>query len=276
MRGNTRRPGMRVRSVVSLLATLAVAAMLLSVMAAPASAREGRKDGRYELVVGFGDEPAYAGYRNSFQLLLREADGTPVTDLDVSKLVVHGFYGSKVDPKLPNVILPLEPYFGDSFGVLGDYRSFFVPSAPGSYSFQVHGAINGQRVNQIFNAGPKTFGDVLDPAKAAFPELKDLSTTQLAQRLDREVPRLNASMSSIVALSRASEQRADDKVAQARLLAFFGILFGLIGIVVAGAAIASARSARRRVQALMVRPPSRGPSPRADLDRTQELAKLRF
>lgn len=257
----------------SLVATVGVAAVLLSVMAAPASAHEGRKVGRYQLVVGFGDEPAYAGTRNSVQLIVSDASGRPVTDLDVGKVAVHAFYGTKADPSLPKIVLPMEPHFGDGWGTPGDYQSFFVPSAPGRYSFHVHGAINGQKVNQVFTSGPRTFGDVLDPAKTTFPALKDPSTGQLAQRLDREVPRLTASVQSVLTLSRAAERRADGKLAQARQLAFAGMLLGLIGIVLAGVAVASARGARRRAQAPPIPAP---PAPlRADPDRTQELNKLR-
>jgi hypothetical protein len=273
MQRNARRPGIRARRILPLVATVGVAAMLLSVMAAPASAHEGRKVGKYELVVGFGDEPAYAGSKNSVQLMVSDASGKPVTDLDVSKVAVHGFYGTKADPALPKIVLPLEPHFGDEWGTPGDYQSFFVPSAPGRYSFHVHGAINGQKVNQVFTSGPKTFDDVLDPTKTAFPALKDPSTGQLAQRLDREVPRLTASVQSVLALSRAAERRADGKLAQARQLAFAGMLLGLIGIVLAGIAMAAARSARRRAQAPPVPAP---PAPlRADPEPTQELNKLR-
>jgi hypothetical protein len=267
MRSNARRSA---RRITTLVATVGMAALLLTATAMPAAAHEDRKAGRYQLVVGFGDEPAYAGAKNSFQLILSDAGGKPVTDLDTDKLLVHGFYGTKADPKLPKIVLPLEPHFGDGWGTPGDYQSFFVPSAPGKYTFHVHGAINGQKVNQVFTSGPNTFSEVADPLKAAFPALNDPSTAQLAQRLDREVPRLSASVQSALAASQA----ADDRIAQARLVELAGLGLGLFGIVLAGVALVAARGARRDTQ-----PPSTPTPPaplRVDPQPTQELDKLRI
>ena len=77
-------------------------------------------------------------------------------------------------------------------------------------------------------SGPETFGDVNDPAKAAFPAVKDPSTAQLAQRLDRETTRLNGAVAAATAAQRAAEDTAD----QARLLALGGLLVGVVGLVV--------------------------------------------
>jgi len=240
------RPGSRARTVVSLAAAAALAALLLSAGAAPASAHEGRRVGKYVLVVGFGDEPAYAGAKNSVQLLLSDASGKPVTNLAVDKLQVHGFYGAKVTPASPTIELPLEANFGDDWGTPGDYRSFFVPTAPGTYSFHLLGTINGQKVSQLFTSGPDSFGDVVDPAKTSFPASGDPSSGQLARRLDRELPRLSASVAVAQASSQAAEQRARDEAGQARLLGLGGMAFGLVGIVLAAVAAVAVRGARRR------------------------------
>jgi hypothetical protein len=58
-----------------------VGLMVLGI-ASPASAHEGREVGEYEMIVGFGDEPAYAGFLNSVQLTLLHHDtDEPVVDL---------------------------------------------------------------------------------------------------------------------------------------------------------------------------------------------------
>src|SRR5215218_3071100 len=166
---------------------LGAAVLLAALAAAPASAHTDEKAGRYSFVVGFGDEPAYAGQPNSVQVLITR-DGKPATDLagQLDGLMAHAYYGRKADPKAENAMMPLEPHFGDDN----------------------------------------------DPAKAAFPAVKDPTTAQLAQRLDRETTRLNGTMAAATAAQRAAEDRAD----QARLLALGGLLVGVVGLVVAALA----------------------------------------
>ena len=59
---------------------LGAAALLAALAAAPASAHAEKKAGQYSFVVGFGDEPAYAGQPNSLQVIISR-DGKPATDL---------------------------------------------------------------------------------------------------------------------------------------------------------------------------------------------------
>ena len=212
---------------------LGATVLLAALAAAPASAHTEKAAGRYSFVVGFGTEPAYAGQPNSLQVIISH-DGKPATDLagKLDGLMAHAYYGSKADPKLENAMMPLEPHFGDDWGTPGDYRSFFVPTPAGGYTFELKGKLGNQKINLIVPSGPETFGDVNDPAKAAFPAVKDPTTAQLAQRLDRESARLTASTAAATAAQRDAEQAAS----QARLLAFGGLLVGLVGLVVAGLA----------------------------------------
>jgi hypothetical protein len=212
---------------------LGAAVLLAALAAAPASAHAEKKAGRYSFVVGFGTEPAYAGQPNSLQVLISR-DGKPATDLAgrLDGLMAHAYYGRKADPKLENAMLPLEPHFGDDWGTPGDYRSFFVPTQAGAYTFTLKGKLGSQRINLVVPSGPETFGDVTDPAKAAFPAVKDPSTAQLAQRLDREATRMTATAAAATAAQRAAE----DTAGQARMLALGGLLVGIVGLVVAGLA----------------------------------------
>jgi len=228
---------MRRQSIHSTLSTrllrvavvLGAAVLLAALAAAPASAHAEKTVGRYAFVVGFGDEPAYAGQPNSLQVLITR-DGKPATDLagQLDGLMAHAYYGRKADPKAENAMMPLEPHFGDDWGTPGDYRSFFVPTQAGAYTFELKGKLGDQRINLVVPSGPETFGDVNDPAKAAFPAVKDPSTAQLAQRLDRETTRLNGAVAAATAAQRAAEDTAD----QARLLALGGLLVGVVGLVV--------------------------------------------
>jgi hypothetical protein len=217
---------------------LGAAMLLATLVAAPASAHVERKAGAYTFVVGFGTEPAYAGQPNSLQVIIGQG-GKPATDLagKLDGLMAHAYYGTRADPKLDRIELPLEPHFGDGWGTPGDYRSFFVPTQAGAYTFHLHGRLGAQKVDLVIPSGPKTFGDVNDPAKTAFPAVKDPTSAQLAQRLDREAARLNASVQQAAAAQRAAEAAAG----QAWLLALVGLGVGVIGRVVAALARARAR-----------------------------------
>jgi hypothetical protein len=120
------------------------------ITAAPADAHEQRDIGPYHVEVGFGDEPPYAGFPNSVQFILTDAKtGKPVTNLGNS-LKVAVTYGTKTEP------LALVPNFevgGD--GVPGDYRAWFIPTAPGTYAFHFTGSIQGTNVDETFTSSPK-------------------------------------------------------------------------------------------------------------------------
>ena len=208
---------------------LGTAVVLAALFAAPGSAHEEKKAGRYSFVVGFGTEPAYAGQPNSLQVIISR-DGEPATDLagQLDGLMAHAYYGRKADPKLENMMMPLEPNFGDDWGTPGDYRSFFVPTQAGAYTFTLKGRLGSQKVDLAVPSGPETFGDVNDPAKAWFPAVKDPTTAQLAQRLDREAARLTGA----VAAATAAQQAAEDTADQARMLALGGLIVGAVGLVV--------------------------------------------
>jgi len=217
---------------------LGTAALLAMLAAMPASAHAEREAGRYSFEIGFGTEPAYAGQPNSLQVLISR-DGKPATDLagQLDGLMAHAYYGAKADSKLENAMMPLEPYFGDDWGTPGDYRSFFVPTQPGAYTFALEGKLGAQKINLIIPSGPETFGDVNDPAKSALPAVKDPTTGQLAQRLDREATRVNGT----VAAAAAAQRDAEDAAGQARMLALGGLLVGGVGLVVGGLALARSR-----------------------------------
>lgn len=221
--------------LVRVVFVLGAAVLLAALAAAPASAHTEKKAGRYSFVVGFGTEPAYAGQPNSMQVIISR-DGKPATDLggQLDGLMGHAYYGGKADPKAENAMMPLEAHFGDGWGTPGDYRSFFVPSQAGAYTFSLKGKVGAQKVNLVIPSGPETFGDVNDPAKTALPAVKDPSTAQLAQRLDREATRVNATVAAATAAQR-------DAAGQARMLAIGGLLVGAVGLVLGGLALARSR-----------------------------------
>jgi hypothetical protein len=212
------------KRIEAIILAVGVAALLLALgEQRPASAHEARKLGKYNVEVGFGDEPVYTGERNSVQLLLNDANDKPVTDLG-DTLKVDISTGSGDTQKLT---LTMEPNFEvGGEGTPGDYRAWFIPTAPGPYTFHFTGTIKGQAVDQKFSSSPTTFDEVQDPSQVEFPT-KDPTTGQLSVRVDRETQRLNQAVA-------ASERRAKDEAGTARLIAIVGLVVGALGLAVGG------------------------------------------
>jgi hypothetical protein len=216
------------RRILAAMVASTLAGLLIPLLAGPASAHEEKTVGRYHFVVGFGDEPAYAGEKNSVQLLLADANDKPVTDL-TDTLKVDVTTGGAQPLKLA-----MEPNFEvGEFGTPGDYRAFFIPTAPGSYSFHFTGTIKGQKVDQIFKSGPQTFSDIDDPAQVQYP-VKQPTGGQLATRADRETARINAALTT-------ERDQAKSDAASARTLAIIGLVVGLLGLVAGVVALARGR-----------------------------------
>jgi len=202
---------------------------MLVLLAGPAAAHEEREVGGFHMAVGFGQEPAYAGQPNSVQLLLSKGD-KPVTDLGDTLSVSVGFGDQSKD-------VSVEPFFEiGEFGTPGDYRAWFIPTRAGQYSFHLTGTIRGTKIDETFTSGPKTFDDALSPADVEFP-VQDPTNGELADRLDREIPRLEASIAGV----KTSATSAADDAHSARTLALVGVVLGALGLITGFAGIAFAR-----------------------------------
>ena len=216
------------RRILAAVVVSTLAGPLIAVLAGPAAAHEEKTVGRYHFVVGFGDEPAYAGEKNSVQLILADANDKPVTDL-TDTLKVEVTTGT-AEP----LALSMEPFFEvGEFGTPGDYRAFFIPTAPGTYSFHFTGTIKGQKVDQTFKSGPQSFSDIEDPAQVQYP-VQQPTGGQLATRADREAARVNAALT-------AERDQAKDDAASARTLAIIGLVVGVLGLAAGITALARGR-----------------------------------
>jgi hypothetical protein len=232
------------RRILAATVAATLAALLVPLLAGPADAHEEKTVGKYHLAVGFGDEPAYAGEENSVQLLLNDANDKPVTDLG-NTLKVEVTTGGAEPLKLA-----MEPFFEvGEFGTPGDYRGFFIPTAPGSYSFHLTGTIKGQKIDQTFKSSPQTFSDVEDPAQVQYP-VQQPTGAQLATKADRETARINAALA-------AERDQAKDDAASARTLAIIGLIVGALGLAAGGTALVLRR-----------RPPATGAGASAPADTT--------
>lgn len=207
-----------------------------------AVAHEGRPvgDGDLHMVVGFGTEPAYAGQPNSVQLIL-EHHGDAVVDLG-NTLDVEVAFGDQT------MALELEPFFAvGEFGTPGDYRAWFIPTRSGRYEFHFSGTIEGEEIDETFTSG-ESFSDVLDPADIEFP-VQDPTTGELAERIDREIPRLTSAIEEASTTASAEARAAalaevsevSDEAESARTMGVIGIGVGALGLIAGLGALARSR-----------------------------------
>jgi hypothetical protein len=199
------------------VAAAVVAVLLVPLLAVPASAHEEHKVANYALEVGFGTEPGYAGVTNSVQVMVRN-NGKPVTDIKGLKVAVST---GDAEPRQ----MALEPYFGDDFGEPGDYRAFFIPTAPGAYTFKLTGSLGGKKIDQSYTSIKDGFDEIVDPSEAQYPA-PEPTGSQLTTRLDRETARISAALA-------ADREAADDEAASARRMATIGLAVGALGLLAA-------------------------------------------
>ena len=194
-----------------LATALAVVSILMILSPTGALAHERRTvAGDYIFIVGFLKEPAFEGETNGLDLrVLRATDEQPVEGLE-STLKAEVAVGPSAMP------LSLRPRFRQP----GAYNGEFVPTRSGGYTYRFTGTVEGRPVNEVFESGPGRFSDVQAVAPLQFPD---------------KVP-------AVADLQRATAV-AESRAASASLLAGAGLLVGLLGLVVAGWALVSRRSA---------------------------------
>jgi hypothetical protein len=211
------------------------AATSVPLLAGPASAHEDRTIGRFEVAVGFAEEPAYAGQPNGVQMFMNEG-GKPVTDLTDELQVVVSVGDQTSEP------FTFEPAFEiGEFGTPGDYRANFVPSQAGAYTFTISGTFRGQKFNdEAFTSSPKTFADVIDINSASFPQVTSPSNQELATRIDQE----SARTATTVKAAQTAATTAGDDASGARTLGVIGLVVGALGLVTAIYAASMVRKTR--------------------------------
>lgn len=150
---------------------------LLSALSLSLFAHERKTVGSVVLIVGWGDEPAYTGFRNFVEVDVADAAGAPVAD-PAGALSVEVSFGAE------RTTLPLSP----AGKAAGHYRAALVPTRPGTYAFHITGVVHGERVDVTSTCSDQTFACVRDASDVQFPA-KDPTAGQLAERIDRAVPR---------------------------------------------------------------------------------------
>ena len=128
-------------------------------------------DGQYQLVVGFMNEPVFAGDKSGLEFWVSdvsmatpspdgEAEGEPVAGLEeaLQAEVIHGDQ---------TMALPLTAKWDEPGGY---YSVFFPTESEGDYTFRIFGTIGDTEIDETFTSGPETFGPIADPAPLQFPQ----------------------------------------------------------------------------------------------------------
>jgi hypothetical protein len=197
-----------------ILAALAITALVQGT----ASAHEHRRVGELDMVVGWIDEPALAGFKNAVQVIVTRSE-EPVENGTLEVLIL---FGDK-DSETQSDTLPLEP----SFGVPGQFEATVIPTRPGQYTFHITGRLAGARIDEFFTSGPDTFNDIQNPSEAEFPT-RDPTRAELADRLDR----LDARVAQTLAEVQGLEDRSGTDV-PTLILAGAGVLLGALALALA-------------------------------------------
>lgn len=211
-------------------AALVLSAALTVLITRPALAHEDRPVGPLRVVVGWVNEPTYAGYPNGVALFLNDANDQPIEDLGDTLKVEVSFGDEKTGP------LDLEPAFGADFGTKGEYRADLIPTRPGKYTFHFTGTVRGQAFDQSFTSSETGFDEARDDTEVAFPA-KDPSRGELAQKIDRIDPRLVKATQEAA----ASRKDADDAKSSATVAIVVAIVATVVAMVLGGVALTGAR-----------------------------------
>ena len=199
------------RRAVMIVPHLAIAIVCMSI--ASLGAHDRKAAGPLTVVLGWATEPAYSGALNAVIVSLSDRGG-PLTKADGSMQVEVAF-GSE------RTTLALEPVANRPH----EFQAAMVPTRAGSYTFRVTGTINKQPIDVSSTCSDSTFHCVEDASALQFP-VKDPTVGQLAERIDRALPR-------------AAD--ADAGATGARTLALIALGLSACGLIVAGAAILTSK-----------------------------------
>ena len=103
------------------------------------------------------------------------------------------------------------------FGTAGAYNGVVMPTVKGTYTFHITGKIDTTNIDEKFNSGPNTFGDIEDTAAVQYPQKVPVGD-DLSKKLD------------------AIQSGVD----QTRILAIVAIALAVLGL--GGAALARRRT----------------------------------
>jgi hypothetical protein len=150
---------MKASTLFRLPAALFAVALALLISSGTALAHGHVEVGKYELVIGFMNEPAIQSEVNGLDLRVSvHESGAPVTGLEET-LQAEISYGATTQP------LELRARWGQE----GAYTADVIPTEAGDYTFRIFGTIEGEPVDVSMTSSPDTFSSVGAKESIAFP-----------------------------------------------------------------------------------------------------------
>ena len=228
------RSTFRTRAVI----TLAAAAFIMLVPLAAASAHTGTSVGKIEMETGFVNEPAYVGQPNGVAAdpeARGQARQRPRRRRDGPGQLRRRDHGA-ADAR---AVRSSTRTARSSPAPRASTEYSFIPSQPGPYTFHFQGTVDGQKIDESFTSGPKTFDEVVDPVTASFPAVTAPTNDELATRLDQEATRTDDAVTQAEAAASDAQSAADS----AKTIAMVGLLVGTIGVIAAITALVTRKRA---------------------------------
>jgi len=180
--------------------------LLIALFIVPTSAfaheRRTIANGKYDVTVGWDQEPTYVGLKNAASIRIAQAGSNPAVPVTGAEknLKVQIRQGATTKE------FPLRAVFGQQ----GYYVADIVPTREGDYQWTFVGSINDDQVNEKFDTADGKFGGAEPLTGLEFPQaLPD-----------------PAQMSASVSAAQAEAQSA-------RNLAYIGIAVGVLGLAAA-------------------------------------------
>lgn len=183
-----------------LLAAAPVALVALALATTAVQAHVLKNFGTYPDALGWVHEPTYVGEQNAVQVVVKDANGKPVTDLAAGDLkVTVSAAGQTTDP-LDLVSMHDEE---TGLGVQGDYEASLIPTVPGDYTFHLTGSVHGTPIDETAASSDSTFNAATDETAVQFPATVP-TMTEVTTRLDRIDARIAALASATPAPAASS------------------------------------------------------------------------
>jgi hypothetical protein len=176
----------------SIFASLFVATFFGVVTAGTALAHDVHTFGKMTVALGWLHEPAYVGFDNAVQVLVKDAKGNPITDISDADLTVDVSIGTATKSGI-KLIPTADPDTG--LGTPGEFEAHFIPTAVGKYTFHLKGTVTGQAIDETVTSGDKTFNEVTDAQVVEFPNVIP-AAADLNAKLDQVTQRNQAAISN--------------------------------------------------------------------------------
>jgi len=177
---------------------------------------------------GHGHSPSSFGLRSSPHIVKPQNNHTGHQPL----LGLENYLKVEVTTGGESITLPLTPLFGEP----GHYVADLMPTVPGTYVFRFFGVVNGTEVNEVFDCSEGHFSCVEPLSAIQFPE-KTPPPREIQNSLSSfkaKLTEIDAKISSLTQSGQRVESIADNLTS----IAYGGLGAGIVGIVVAGIALA--------------------------------------